>query len=102
MEDSDNLGTVYDYGSVMHYEEKDFSENGQPTIKAINDPGNAIRLGQRAGLTDIDAARVNTLYQCDHGEFTMSFLSAYTLLPSSDVKEECMPLHIPKSSTIWK
>ena len=68
IEESDNLGTIYDYGSVMHYGSRDFSDNGQDTIRVINDPNDLIQLGQRSGLSTIDAAEVNILYHCDHGK----------------------------------
>lgn len=55
--DGDDVGS-YDYGSIMHYDELDFSRNGQPTIEALN--GAAI--GQRNSLSDGDVQAVNFMY----------------------------------------
>ncbi|KAM7433983.1 hypothetical protein ABFA07_015867 [Porites harrisoni] len=56
----DSLGSPYDYGSVMHYRANAFSKNGQPTIQVLQ-PRKTI--GQRSGLSPIDASQANKLYQ---------------------------------------
>jgi len=58
---SDNLGTDYDFDGVMHYSNTAFG-NGKTTIKVIGDPNR--RLGQRNGMSSIDADQVNKLYEC--------------------------------------
>ncbi|XP_029702603.1 high choriolytic enzyme 2-like isoform X1 [Takifugu rubripes] len=58
---TNNLGTPYDYNSVMHYSKYAFSRNGQPTLIAKPNPNQV--LGSRAMSTN-DVARVNRLYQC--------------------------------------
>ncbi|KAK2853435.1 hypothetical protein Q5P01_006096 [Channa striata] len=60
-----NLGTPYDYNSVMHYGRFDFSWNGQPTIIPIPDPNVAIGTATQMSPTDI--LRVNRLYRCRSG-----------------------------------
>ena len=55
----------YDFKSVMHYRNKVFSNNGQDTISALNDPG--VVLGKKHDLSALDIVRVNKLYSCsDH------------------------------------
>ncbi len=51
----------YDYGSIMHYGEFFFSDNGNMTINA---PDN-VSIGQRNALSAGDAESVNTMYQTD-------------------------------------
>ncbi|CAH3142024.1 unnamed protein product, partial [Porites lobata] len=56
------FGTPYDYNSVMHYSRRAFSKNGQNTIVALSDPN--IALGQRRGLSKIDAEEMSLRYGC--------------------------------------
>jgi len=62
----DSLGTKYDYGSIMHYRSTAFSKNGKPTIVSKQ---SGVTLGQRRGLSDIDAKQMDLLYksQCGGG-----------------------------------
>ncbi|KAK2718961.1 hypothetical protein QYM36_006092 [Artemia franciscana] len=55
------FGQPYDWGSVMHYSEYAFSNNGEPTI--VSKP-EGTPLGNDEGLTDVDAAKINAMYNC--------------------------------------
>uniref|UniRef100_A0A8C4WNJ9 Metalloendopeptidase n=1 Tax=Gopherus evgoodei TaxID=1825980 RepID=A0A8C4WNJ9_9SAUR len=60
---SNNLGLPYDYSSVMHYGLYDFSNTfGKATIVPIPDP--SVPIGQREGLSNLDVAKINKLYNC--------------------------------------
>ncbi|XP_031425700.1 low choriolytic enzyme-like [Clupea harengus] len=59
---TNNLGTPYDYGSVMQYGRYAFSRNRQPTIVPIPDP-NAV-IGKASEMSRFDIMRVNRLYGC--------------------------------------
>eukprot|EP00111_Clytia_hemisphaerica_P019376 TCONS_00057196-protein len=48
----DDLGSIYDYSSIMHYGKKGFSKNDKPTILVIGDPNQ--QLGQRDKLSTED------------------------------------------------
>ncbi|GMT05974.1 hypothetical protein PENTCL1PPCAC_28148, partial [Pristionchus entomophagus] len=56
-----SLGTDYDYTSIMHYGNKAFSRNGQPTIVPKQQTA---AIGQRSGFSKVDAFKINTLYGC--------------------------------------
>ncbi|XP_035991807.1 high choriolytic enzyme 2 isoform X4 [Fundulus heteroclitus] len=59
---TNNLGTPYDFNSVMEYPNKAFSKNGKPTIVAKCNP--KLKFGQRIKMDVNDIARVNKLYKC--------------------------------------
>ncbi|KAM7406611.1 hypothetical protein PAMP_000981 [Pampus punctatissimus] len=58
-----NLGTPYDYNSVMHYSRFAFSRNRQPTIIPI--PDNNVAIGRAVEMSPNDILRVNRLYRCN-------------------------------------
>lgn len=61
----DTLGTVYDYGSIMHYSSTTFSINGKPTlVPKFNTHGN---MGQRSDMSEVDIWKINKLYGCENG-----------------------------------
>ena len=59
------LELAYDVGSVMHYGARAFSRNGLDTIVSV---AGTKKLGQRRGFTDLDAAKLNTLYACEESK----------------------------------
>ncbi|CAG9783084.1 unnamed protein product [Diatraea saccharalis] len=56
-----DFGVGYDYDSVLHYSRRAFSSNGQDTIVPKQ---NGAQIGQRVGLSDKDAQKLNKMY-CD-------------------------------------
>ncbi|XP_078540693.1 uncharacterized protein LOC144826172 [Lissotriton helveticus] len=63
-ENTNNLGLEYDYSSIMHYGRYAFTKtSGQATIVPIKNPNAA--LGQTVGLSNLDLAKINRLYNCD-------------------------------------
>lgn len=54
----------YDYGSVMHYGEYFFSNNGEKTLVPIGDVGTA-EIGQRVEASAGDLNAIDRLYQTD-------------------------------------
>ncbi|NXU57032.1 ASTL metalloendopeptidase, partial [Turnix velox] len=62
-ENSRNLGLPYDYSSVMHYGPYTFTNTtGKATIVPI--PDGTKHIGQRFGLSNLDVAKINRLYNC--------------------------------------
>ncbi|XP_069479379.1 hatching enzyme 1.2-like isoform X2 [Ambystoma mexicanum] len=62
-ENTNNVGLEYDYSSVMHYGKYSFSNtSGQPTIIPTKNP--FADIGQRVGLSNLDIAKINRLYNC--------------------------------------
>ncbi len=60
--EADVLGVNYDYQTMMHYGNKAFSKNGQPTMKAIGNPN--LVLGTASTLSPSDITQINALYDC--------------------------------------
>jgi hypothetical protein len=60
--ETSGFGVGYDFGSVMHYSEKAFSKNGQPTIQPKSKTNEQI--GQREGFSKKDIEKVNKMYKC--------------------------------------
>ncbi|XP_064423181.1 high choriolytic enzyme 1-like isoform X2 [Latimeria chalumnae] len=61
-QNTNNLGTPYDYTSIMHYGKYAFSRNHKPTIVPKPDPD--VEIGQREHMSQMDIYRVNVLYEC--------------------------------------
>ncbi|XP_063737426.1 hatching enzyme 1.2-like [Eleginops maclovinus] len=59
---TNNLGTPYDFDSIMHYGKYAFSKNSQPTILAKSNP--SLNFGTAGTMSKNDIARVNKLYRC--------------------------------------
>ncbi|XP_069479382.1 astacin-like metalloendopeptidase [Ambystoma mexicanum] len=62
--DGNTLGLPYDYSSVMHFDSFAYSNtSGKKTVIPKPDP--TIPIGQRYGLSNLDVAKVNKLYNCN-------------------------------------
>lgn len=62
-QDTNNLNTPYDYGSVMHYGRTAFAtRSGVDTITPI--PDARVQIGQRKDLSHWDIQRIKLLYSC--------------------------------------
>ncbi|MBN3272215.1 HCE1 enzyme, partial [Polyodon spathula] len=59
---TNNLGTPYDYDSVMHYGRYAFSSNGRPTI--VPKPNPNVSIGRATQFSQTDIERINRLYNC--------------------------------------
>ncbi|CAH2326020.1 astacin-like metalloendopeptidase [Pelobates cultripes] len=58
-----NLGTPYDYQSVLHYGKYAFANDVfKPTLEPTVNPDATI--GQRIGLSSLDVVKINKLYKC--------------------------------------
>ncbi|XP_078369964.1 uncharacterized protein LOC144653747 isoform X2 [Oculina patagonica] len=87
----DSLGTKYDYRSLMHYGSRAFSKNGLPTIQVKIPPGSpGESIGQRRGLSSIDAQQADLLYkeQCGQRPGVTTLPPTATQLPTTS-GDEC-------------
>ncbi|XP_051579560.1 hatching enzyme 1.2-like isoform X2 [Myxocyprinus asiaticus] len=57
---TNNLGTPYDYNSVMHYSRYAFTKNNKPTIIPI--PDQNVVIGEARRMSPNDITRINKLY----------------------------------------
>ncbi|XP_040184665.1 embryonic protein UVS.2-like [Rana temporaria] len=92
--DTLNQGIEYDYGSVMHYPRSAFSADGiSATI--VPKPNASIAIGQRYGLSNLDVAKINKLYNCG---LCRTILSN----PSGSLTSSNYPNNYPTaSSCLW-
>ncbi|XP_075044746.1 embryonic protein UVS.2-like [Mixophyes fleayi] len=63
IDNTNNLGLPYDYDSVMHYSRYAFTSNGKETI--VPKLNTSVVLGQRFGVSTLDVAKLNKLYDCN-------------------------------------
>ena len=61
----DSLGVGYDYGSVMHYGEFFFTKTRG--MKTLEPTSGGVNIGQRIGLSNLDAQQGNLLYKFECG-----------------------------------
>jgi hypothetical protein len=61
---NNNYGIRYDYGSVMHYADTDFSVNGQPVLVATLDVAWQRTMGNSRAPSFPDIKAMNTHYSC--------------------------------------
>uniref|UniRef100_A0A087XXS8 Metalloendopeptidase n=1 Tax=Poecilia formosa TaxID=48698 RepID=A0A087XXS8_POEFO len=61
--ETNNLGTPYDFSSIMEYDNKAFSKNGKDTIVSRKNPN--LKFGHAAKMSRNDIARINKLYKCN-------------------------------------
>ncbi|XP_032415939.1 high choriolytic enzyme 1-like isoform X1 [Xiphophorus hellerii] len=59
---TNNLGTPYDFNSVMHYHKFSFSRNGLPTLLSKTNP--SLDFGRATSMSANDITRINRLYRC--------------------------------------
>ncbi|XP_040582762.1 hatching enzyme 1.2-like [Lepeophtheirus salmonis] len=61
------FGLEYDYGSIMHYGLDDFTTTGQDTMRVLRPVPTGIVIGNRKGMTKLDALKVKARYGCNEG-----------------------------------
>uniref|UniRef100_A0A8C7UGQ4 Metalloendopeptidase n=1 Tax=Oncorhynchus mykiss TaxID=8022 RepID=A0A8C7UGQ4_ONCMY len=90
-----NLGTPYDYNSVMQYSRFAFSRNEQPAILPI--PDNNAVIGGATQMSPIDILRINRLYNCSKCHFKKTCLSqlqrirVVIILPACNLHDSVAP-----------
>lgn len=67
---ANNMGTNYDYNSILHYRSTSGSNNGKPTMEAIDSEGKVNKeltdsMGKNWQLSPSDSVQLLLMYQCD-------------------------------------
>ncbi|XP_070576117.1 bone morphogenetic protein 1-like [Ptychodera flava] len=62
-----DLGSSYDYFSIMHYHDTAFTVNGESTIIPLQSGIRPEDLGSSLDFTETDIYKLNALYNCDGG-----------------------------------
>ncbi|XP_064626667.1 MAM and LDL-receptor class A domain-containing protein 1-like [Lineus longissimus] len=75
---------AYDYGSIMHYKTNNFAKDrSQPTLKPLQSTNAWI--GQRIGLSPLDAWKINTVYKCNNTACPHPGTPAHGILLATDL-----------------
>ncbi|CAL8351517.1 unnamed protein product [Merluccius merluccius] len=61
---TNNLGTPYDYNSIMHYSRYAFSKRPRVLPTIVPKPNSKVTIGEATKMSTNDIRRVNQLYQC--------------------------------------
>ncbi|XP_069751403.1 astacin-like metalloendopeptidase isoform X4 [Narcine bancroftii] len=77
---TNNLGTEYDYTSIMHYGRSAFARRGTYSMLPKPDPN--VQMGQYRGLSSTDVYKVNKLYNCDTCGFMLTSKSGSFTSPN--------------------
>ncbi|CAB4056244.1 unnamed protein product [Lepeophtheirus salmonis] len=84
---TDTFGYAYDYGSVMHYGLDDFQTSDNNTMDVLRFVPLGIEVGQRNGMTELDALKIKAKYKCDQ-QSTLS-TSLPTQVTTKGSKNNC-------------
>nr|KAG5691102.1 hypothetical protein BaRGS_030910 [Batillaria attramentaria] len=90
---ADTFGVAYDYRSIMHYGARDFSRNGDYTIRT-KDPSFQRVIGNRESLSFRDIKLANLLYECRETDL------ATVATPEPEVASE-RELGLPPERTLY-
>uniref|UniRef100_A0A5S6QTU7 Metalloendopeptidase n=1 Tax=Trichuris muris TaxID=70415 RepID=A0A5S6QTU7_TRIMR len=87
----DYLDETYDYYSIMHYDSKAFSRNGQDTIEAPRQELTSV-IGKAMHMSEKDVRKLNKLYNCPSMVATTSMEVATTITQSKEEEQEEIPI----------
>merc|ERR1719494_146717 len=63
LEEQNTFNLPYDYDSILHYNKKAYSKNGEDTIQANYDPDR--QLGSFSKFSSVDIEKLNYVYPCE-------------------------------------